>query len=424
MTTRARRRKKTSHAARPEPLTRREPPAERDPPTRSRYLPLLVVVAAAAAYANSLTVPFVFDDVSIPETPELHRLWPPSALIGTTRPLVQLSLALNYAAGGLVVIGYHLVNLAIHVAAALALFGLVALTLRTARLRTPWAGDASQLALAASGLWAVHPLQTESVTYVVQRSESLMALCYLLTLYCVARSAAAERPRPWQLAAVVACPLGMLSKPGMVTAPIPVLLYDRVFLAGSWSRAWRERRALYLGLAATWGILLGLLTAPHESGTTAGFTMRDLTWLEYTSSQPAVVLHYLRLAIWPQGLVLDYAWPVAHGFAVIAPPLLVLIGLMVATVVLFRREPSAGFLGAAFFLILAPSSSVVPIKDLAFEHRMYLPLAPLAVLAVVSAQILIERVVPGAQRQRRVETGLALAAVIALTITTAARNSY
>jgi tetratricopeptide (TPR) repeat protein len=387
-----------------------------------RLFPLLVVATAVAAYHDSFAAPFVFDDVSIPESRELHELWSVRPLAGTTRPLVQLSLALNYALGGLNVAGYHAFNLTIHVLAALTFFAVVARTLRAPRLGARWNDAASRVALAVSVLWAVHPLQTESVTYVVQRSESLMALFYLLTLYCVIRGAASAHTSRWYAAAVVACALGMLSKPVMVTAPIAVLLYDRVFLAGSWRRAWHERHALYLGLAATWSLLVWLLAGNHESAASAGFAMRDLTIGEYARSQPGVILHYLRLAFWPRGLVLDYAWPVAKGAAAVALPALVLAALGAATFWIFRHDPALGFLPAAFFLTLAPSSSVIPIKDLAFEHRMYLPLAPLVALVVVGGRLLIERAPLGKNTKRRVASGLIVTVVLIATVLTIARN--
>ena len=387
-----------------------------------RFFPLLVLMAALAAYHNSFTAPFVFDDVSIADTRELHQLWSLRLLASTTRPLVQLSLALNYAIGGLNVVGYHAFNLAIHVLAAMALFGVVVRTLRTPRLGARWNDAAASVALAVSLVWAVHPLQTESVTYVVQRAESLMALSYLLTLYCVIRGADSSRPRSWYAAAVVACTLGMLSKPVMVTAPITVLLYDRTFLACSWGRAWRERQALYAGLAATWILLASLLAGHHESAATAGFAMRDLTALGYARSQPGVILHYLRLAFWPRGLVLDYAWPVANGVGAVAFPALALAGLGSLTLWSFRRQRELGFLGATFFLVLAPSSSVIPIKDLAFEHRMYLPLAALVALAIICGRLLIQGATLGVRFERRVTAGLTAALVVMLTMLTVARN--
>jgi hypothetical protein len=127
-----------------------------------RISPLLVVLAVVAAYHDSLDAPFVFDDVEIGATRALHDPWSLRLLTGTTRPLVQLSLALNYALGGLNVAGYHAVNVTIHALAALTLFGVVARTLRMPRLGTRWNDAAAGIALAVSVLWAVHPLQTES----------------------------------------------------------------------------------------------------------------------------------------------------------------------------------------------------------------------------------------------------------------------
>jgi hypothetical protein len=155
--------------------------------------PLVVLVLAAlATYRNSFASPFVFDDrTSIEENQSIRRLWPLGPVLsppcnGETvggRPLLNLSFALNYALGGLDVRGYHAANLAIHLAAALLLLGVVRRTLLLPGLRERFGGAATPLALAAALLWMVHPLQTESVTYIVQRAESLCGCFYLLTLY-------------------------------------------------------------------------------------------------------------------------------------------------------------------------------------------------------------------------------------------------
>ena len=180
------------------------------------------------------------------------------------RPVLNLSLALNYAVSGCDVRGYHVTNLAIHLAAALLLFGIVRRTLP--RFRGCGGGQqlarlqlATPLALAIALLWAVHPLQTESVTYIVQRAESLMGLFYLLTLYCFLRGAGSARAIFWYAGSVLACLLGMATKEVMVSAPLVVLLYDRTFLAGSFREAWRRRWAYYLALAATWLLLAWLV---------------------------------------------------------------------------------------------------------------------------------------------------------------------
>src|SRR5690606_16404025 len=133
----------------------------------------------AVAYAGALHAPFLFDDASLLDSEALHALgW--RTVHGTTRPLVQLSFALNWALGGAAPAGYRLVNVTIHALASLVLYALAARSLPNPGAR----GTALAIAL----VWALHPLQTESVTYVIQRAESLMGLCYLLTLYCVARA--------------------------------------------------------------------------------------------------------------------------------------------------------------------------------------------------------------------------------------------
>lgn len=386
-----------------------------------RFHPPLIAAAVFAVYANGMTTPFLFDGDGIVESAALHEV-SLRTVTGTTRPLVQLSFALNYAAGGLDVVGYHVVNVAVHLLAALALYGIVARTLRHGRLGARAAEASPSVALAVALLWAVHPLQTQSVTYVVQRAESLMGLCGLLTIYGVVRAATAPRAMGWSVAAVGACALGMLCKPVMAIAPLAALVFDRAFLAGSWADLRRTRGALHLGLAATLLPLVALLAGgAHESAATAGFTIRDVTAREYARSQPGVILHYLRLAFWPQGLVLDYAWPVAGGAAA-ALAIVVLAALVVLTLRLIGPRSPLAALVALFFLLLAPSSSLVPIKDLAFEHRMYLPLAPLVALAVAGGSGLVGRAGLGAATERRAAVAVTAALVAALGALTVARN--
>jgi tetratricopeptide (TPR) repeat protein len=239
-------------------------------------------------------------------------------------------------------------------------------------------------------------LATQAVTYVIQRAESLMALFYLLTLYCVIRSDASERRVAWGLAAITCCAIGMHTKEVMVTAPLVVLLYDRTFLAGSFAAALRSRGALYAGLAATWLLLLLLLLLFDSSGMSegvawSGFGLSELSAAEYARSQPGVILHYLRLCLWPHPLVFDYGWPVADALGAILWSTALLTALGLATLWALWRVPPLGFLGACFFLVLAPTSSVMPIIDLAFEHRMYLPLAAVVVAGVVAVDAALAR---------------------------------
>jgi tetratricopeptide (TPR) repeat protein len=349
------------------------------------------VVAGLIAYANSFAGAFVFDDMlNIVGNPRVHHLWPFwRVMAGRSRPLVELSVAINYALGGLDPWGYHALNLAVHLLAGLTLYGIVRRTLESERFQGRHFRTSSWLAAAVATIWVVHPLQTESVTYIIQRAESLMGLFVLLTLYCVIRGASSPRPRPWYLAAVGACLLGMGSKEVMVTAPILVLLYDRLFLAASLQEIARKRWPLYAGLAATW-LLLGaevlFVTVNRQDWT----LVKDLTPWQYAITQPAVIAHYLRLALWPRPLVLDYAWRPVDALSRALPFLALLLALLAATAWSLWRGFWVGFWGLWFFLILAPTSSIVAIADLAFEHRMYLPLAAVVVVVIAGGHELFE----------------------------------
>jgi Flp pilus assembly protein TadD len=344
-----------------------------------------LVVATVLVYANSLSGAFVFDDIdSIVQNKSLQSLAtafsPPPVSTVCGRPVLNATLALNAALGGTAAAGYHAVNILIHVLAGLVLYSLLRRTLRGDAIPPHFRDAATGLAFTVALLWCLHPLQTGAVTYVVQRAESLMSLFLLLTLYCVARGAAAARPAGWYAAAVAACALGMGTKEAMVTAPVLVLLYDRIFLAGSWSAVLARRRVVYGALAATW-VLLGLAMAscPGRGGT-VGFSV-SISPIAYAMTQFGVIVHYLRLVFWPVPLVIDYGWPIARAPGAILPAALAVLALAGLTVWGLRRAPRYAFLGAAFFLLLSPTSSFVPVQDPIFEHRMYLPLA--CVLAAV-----------------------------------------
>lgn len=381
-------------------------------PARSNFVAIsvgLLILAGSLAYANSFTVPFVLDDTTaISNNMHVRTLWPLSQSMtappDTTlsgRPIVSLSLALSFATSGLAVWDYHAFNLAIHLLAALTLFGLVRRTLLSPPLRDRWGPSAGPAALASAMLWMLHPLQTESVTYIVQRAESMMGLLLLLTLYCSMRAFSAARSRPaWIAGALAACATGMGVKEVMAVAPVAVLLYDRCFWAGTFRSALRRNRLLYAALACTWAIA-AVLAAGAPRGASAGFDNPYVSASQYALSQFGVILHYLRLAVWPSGLVLDYGWPIANSVGSILPQAIVILALLGLTVWALWRHPPLGFLGAWFFLILAPTSSFVPLIDLAFEHRLYLPLASVVVLAVLAVAWLEQWLRPRLPPRRR-----------------------
>lgn len=367
-------------------------------------LTLLVAVALglciAIAYGGALSAPFIFDDLpGIVRNPTIRHLWPLSDVLwpvqasGTSvvgRPLINLSLALNYASGTLNPAGYRLTNLFIHAAAALTLFGLVRRTFGLPRWRGRFAGVATPLAFCSALMWALHPLQTESVTCVIQRTESLVGLFYLFTLYAFVRAATAAHAARWEIAAIGACLLGVGTKEVIVTAPVVVLLYDRTFIAGTFRAAWQLRSRLHLALLATWVPLILLVLAGGGRGGTVGFNLGPTPW-EYLLTQCRALTLYLKLSVWPSPLVLDYGLTFVRSAAQVWWQGLFILALVFGTLVFVRVRPVVGFLGAAFFLILAPSSSVVPLATQTIaEHRMYLPLAVLMVALVAGLYVLWE----------------------------------
>jgi Flp pilus assembly protein TadD len=375
----------------------------------ARWPGLALVAAVALTYWPALQAPFLFDDnAAILHNPTIRHLgslasFSPPTDGGTTtgRPLVNFTFALNYAISGENPWSYHALNIAIHALAALSLFGLVRRTTGTAPAKSsPVGGPAAGanpdpfFALAVSLLWALHPLLTESVSCAAQRTESLCGLFYLGTLYSFARGLDSSR---WLAVSVAACALGMATKEVMVTAPVLVLLYDRTFAAGSFSAAFRQRTHYYTMLAATWTILAVLLArAGGTRGAAAGFGLGVSPW-QYLLTQCDALVIYLRLALFPFPLVLDYGTAVANSLADVWWQAGVIVTLLAATGVALCSQRGtarvAGFLGAWFFLILAPSSSIVPlVTQTIAEHRMYLPVAALLIgLGLAARQLFASR---------------------------------
>ena len=372
-------------------------PAPAVPAVESRTLHRLALLALVAAvglaYCNTLNVPYIFDDFptiekneSIRDLTDIGRVLQPPTEGGSGvsgRPLVNLTLAINYAISGLKPWSYHLFNTVVHALAALALFGLVRRTLLGPILRERWREPALPVAFVSALLWAVHPLLTESVTCIIQRTESLFGLFYLFTLYTFARAAeTSDRVTKirWGALSVVTCAVGMATKEAMVTAPLIVLLYDRTFISGSFRGAMRHRW-VYYGLFASWILLFYLLQGNPMRGGTAGYE-KVSSW-EYLLTQCRGIVIYLKLSLWPHPLVLDYGTGVSRSLAAVWPQALLLVGLATGTFWALGRRPVIGFLGAWFFIILSPSSSVVPlVTQTLAEHRMYLPLVAIVTLAV------------------------------------------
>jgi len=405
------------------PRQRRVPPSPRNRAHARWWRPFLIVLAGILVYFNSLSAPFIFDDdVSIVRNAAIRapdQVWSQdrdTPLAG--RPVVGMTFALNFMASELDARAYRVTNIAIHVSCALLLFALIGRTLMLPRLREHFGHAVPDLAFAAALLWVVHPLATDAVTYITQRTESLMALFYLLTLYASLRAYLSKHAVVWQVIAFTACACGMASKESMATAPLMVVLFDRVFLFDSLREGFKARWRLYLALALTWWILAYLM-APGPRANSVGFSSGTDVW-GYLLNQSAMIARYLRLVFWPSDLVINYGPPVQYSLRNVLPYAALVSVLLFAAIGALRWIPPAGFLGAWFFITLAPSSSFVAIStEVGAERRMYLPL--MAVLIGLVAGIYSLGTKP--QRvSRNLATALLIVAVVSLGTMTILRN--
>ncbi len=406
-------------------------PPTNQPPLRRRTAATVLVVACLLAYLTSFPGAFVYDDINqILNNPDLRPGASLTQILTTTpRPITSLTFALNLAPypGASIdspppTFEFHLVNLFIHTTAALFLLGI---------LRRAAPKSANPLfPLAGALLWALHPLQTQSVTYIVQRAESLMGLFALASVYLLFRAHTAPKGllRNLAVVGVASCSaLAMGSKAVAFVLPFAILLIDRTLITGSFVSALRARKRMYAFLTATLavpfitGIAQGVLNTTANPSAAVGFAYEGVSPFAYFISQPSVLVHYLLLVFLPLGQCIDYAWPVADSLVGALPSLIFVSLLASAALAGVWKNTRWGLCLALFFLLLAPTSSFIPIKDLAYEHRMYLPLAPIIVLVLMGVQSWLAPRDPR-ETKHLVVSAIAIAA-IALGASTAYRNT-
>ena len=372
-----------------------------------------VALLLAAAYGNSLDAAFVFDDEpSIVDNSSIRRLLPLGPVLfseaegGRThdgRPLLNLSLAITYALSGLAPVGFRLGNLAIHLVNTLLVFDVVRRVLVAGAGLTsrphPWAAG---IAAAVAVVWSLHPLHTNVITYAIQRAESLAALGVLASLDA-SIVALVQASLPAAAIAVAAAILGGLCKETTAAILPVVMAFDWAFCRNRTGlRA--IRGLLYPGLVANWLVIAAvMLTIGGREGSAGLGTMSSI---DYLLTQCRGIWIYLGRLFWPHVLVLDYGDVPDTSLAATWPFVAATIGLAVAIMVGFVKRPTLFFLPVAAMLLLAPSSSIVPVAtQVLAEHRMYLPSAFL--LSGLVAGILATAQPPATLRGR-----MALAAAV------------
>ena len=348
-----------------------------------------IAIWGAAVYSNTLRVPFVFDDlVYIRKNPILKDLnladiisFAPSRWIGF------FSFTINYYIGQWNTIGYHLVNLAIHIGSAVCCYSLFLLTLMTPRLRNQHNPDfRSTFALLAGLIFVTHPVQTEAVTYVWQRVESLAAFFYLfsLALYVKWRLEKDRKPKSSRAkgsacygASCVLALMSAMTKETAMTLPAVIILYEIVFV-GDFAKRFRHVMASVTPFLSL--LVLVPVLAQQSPVVTRNFLYESPPVWSYMLTQTRVIATYLRLLVWPVEQNLDYDFPLSYSF--LEPGVFFSVALILSIVILgllfYRSSPLITFGTMWFFITLSPTSSVIPLPDVIFEHRLYLPLSGFA----------------------------------------------
>jgi tetratricopeptide (TPR) repeat protein len=360
----------------------------------------LLAGLAAASYSSTFSASFHFDDepniIEYAAIKDLSRFWDTAG----TRYVGFLSFALNYRFGRFDVFGYHLVNLSIHAVNGFLVYALVVLLMRTPRA-TP-SGNGVRVAhwipLAVAALFIVHPIQTQAVTYIVQRYTSLVTLFYLLAVVCYLRWRLTESGpwtrQLWYVAALGSTVLAMKTKEISFTLPFMLIVVEAALFR---PRGWRAWIPLAPFLATLPMIPLSLNKGMGQAG--LGFARETLAIdrFSYLLTQFNVVVTYLRLMILPVNQNLDYDYPVAQSFwePTVIASFLFLLGLALVGIYLLIRSPRFRLVGFGivwFFVALSIESSIIPIHDVIFEHRVYLASAGFLLAAVVlSAEVLGRR---------------------------------
>jgi len=343
----------------------------------------VIAVAVLIAYSNTFTATFHFDDnPSIIESAQIRHVTAENilTLLGGVRPVVYLSIMLNYQLGALNVVGYHIFNIGVHIANSCFFYLLVLWTLTMPQFGGKFTDRAKRMALFAALLFGVHPIQTESVTYIISRTELLATFFYLATFLLFIKGGTSGK-FSYVIGMLLTSLLAMGSKEWAVTLPALLALYDLFFLSEGRIKPVLSRWYIYLLTALPAYVIFRTLNLTAAGGVSGiGFNIQSATGITpatylYTSFN--VIWTYVRLLFLPINQNLDYDYKIAKTLFEF-PTLLSMIGHIAVIASAFwlylrKRSPLIPFGIAWFYIGISPTQSFVPIVDVIFEHRVYMP---------------------------------------------------
>ncbi len=360
---------------------------------------LIIITVTTIAYWNSFDVPFQFDDHhSIQNNPGIRNLSDLKRVFNSfpQRPVAQLTFALNYHFHELDVWGYHLVNLIIHIINALLVFLLVLQILNLLKetdrisLKNP---EILFVAFSTGLLFAVHPIQTQAVTYIVQRMASLASLFYLLAVNCFLKGRSILSKNKfawiWFVLSGLSGLLGLFTKQIVFTFPLMILMLEWI-LYDDIGTFLKKKKKTAIIVAVVFMVFLLILplwykldfskifkTIPPEQGHTY-----TLTPYNYFLTQLRVHITYLRLIFLPINQHLDYDYPISESLFEWKVTLsgLFLLMLIILSILYRRKYPILSISILWYFIASSVESSIMPIGNVIFEHRLYLPIIGIILL--------------------------------------------
>jgi len=364
----------------------------------STLVPVFIILGLTLLiYSNTFTYSFHFDDEpSILSNPhikhlfhigDLWRYWP-------TRVVTYLTVALNYSIGTLNVTGYHIVNILIHIITGILVYSLVLLTFKTPRVRAlPLAAHAPSIAFFTSLIFISHPLQTEAVTYIIQRATSLATLFYIGSVTCYVQARLTKKPLFFILC-LISIIAAMFSKEMTVTLPFVILLYEYTFFTEEGKR--RDLKGL-IPILVTVLIIPCTMFFTHSVDFTAMKRIAepspDTSSYHYLLTQARVIMTYIRLLFVPINQTLDYDYRISKSLVEPTTLISLLLILSIISVALLRykKHRLISFSLLFFFITLIPESSIVPIRDIIYEHRLYLPMFGFSLFLTTASFMLLDK---------------------------------
>ncbi|MDQ6758948.1 MAG: tetratricopeptide repeat protein [Acidobacteriota bacterium] len=348
---------------------------------------LTALTAVFVTYGPALDGPFLLDDSYLPYLQPQFATAPLTAWMRGVRPLTMLTYWINFQTSGEATGSYHLFNVVLHLLSGILIYLCIRKIWMWANLD---AGKAPLWAAFAAGVFLLHPLQTEAVSYVASRSETLSVFFFLsgftVFLYQVKPSHDREGAISFTTAAIILLLFGAacVSKEHAVVLPALLLLTDYYWNPGFAFAGIRQNWRVYVPIA-----LAGVLGAAYvlkvlSTATSAGFALQDLTWYQYFFTECRAFWHYVLLYLFPLGQNIDHDFPISHTVsehgAILG--LIALLALVGAAWHWRRTFPLESYGLFTLLLLLAPTSSFIPIRDTLVERRMYLPFIGLLLITV------------------------------------------